>query len=127
MSKIDIDDLKKTSAEMAGNLTNKPSGFDNIEEVVNIEEGVSSSIVAPKQPVRRVNFKKVPVESNVSPSSVTLSKEVSTADFFTIGSLNIPKPTLFLAVILLAVGIALWFMTNKSTNKQPDRRQPHQE
>jgi hypothetical protein len=122
MSKIDIDDLRKTSAEIAGTLTDKPTGFNNIEEIVNIEE-ISQSASIPK-PIRRVNYKKVPVENSVSVSSVSQA-EISAKDCFMIGSLNVPKPTLFLAVILLVIGIVIWFMTKK--NKEPERSRHPQE
>ena len=113
MANIEIDDLKKTSADIAENLMNKKPTFENIEEIVD---------QFPKQ-IKRVNFQKPTVESVITVPSVQptiVSSDINTTDFFSIGSLNVPKQTLFLAIILIVVGIVLWFMTNK--NKKPQHQ-----
>lgn len=117
MSKVDFDDLKKASAEIADNLMNKQTSFDNIEEVVDQQFQLPKQV---KQ-IRRVNFPIPKVPSDV-PAPVQPLPNNTTSDFIALGSLNVPKPTLFLAVVLLAIGVALWFMTNKSKNKQ-DKKQ----
>lgn len=113
MSKIEMEELKKTAAEIAENLSNKNTTFENIEEILD------NPFVPQKQvkTIKRVNFQKSNNDSNIN-SEI---KEIST-DFFTFGSVNIPKQTLYLVVALTVIAIIIWYMSNKKDKEKQEKQ-----
>jgi hypothetical protein len=131
MSKIELDDLEKTSVEISDMLLNKPI-FDNTEDIDMQQE----SFIPKTKMVRHVGFKKqVPppttshnneVERVIQNKAVNNSSQV---DCFSVAGFNLPKHTLYLLIILTILGVAIFYMTGKNTkssemnHERPDIQQ----
>ena len=125
MSKIELGDLEKTSAEIADMLTNKPV-FDNTEDA---EPELKEPAVPKTKIVRHVAFKKPispPAASNneVERTVRTKADNSSRTDCFSVAGFNVPKHTLYLLVVLTILGVAIFYITGKSTSPPPRNRSP---
>lgn len=137
MSKIELGDLEKTSAEIADMLTNKPV-FDNTEDAEpELREPFTMLCDAKsREPsiqktkiVRHVAFKKPVSPPAAAPNNETertvrgKTDNTSKPDCFSVAGFNVPKHTLYLLVVLTILGVAIFYMTGKST-PPPRNRDP---
>ena len=121
MSKIDLCDLERTSVEIIDNLLNKNPILENLEELADVQIP-ETKVNIPKQIPQvqqvasgpnvetlkqrpRVSFQQKPTESVQAASSTNI-------DMFSIGGFNLPKQTLFLIIILILIGIAMFYKTS---------------
>ena len=123
MSKIELGDLEKTSAEIADMLTNKQV-FDNTEDA---EPELKEPAIQKTKIVRHVGFKKPISPPAAAPNNETermvrgKTDNSSKTDCFSVAGFNVPKHTLYLLVVLTILGVAIFYMTGKST---PPPRNP---
>jgi hypothetical protein len=112
MSKIDLRDLEKISADIADNLLTKASTlehFDNVpEQCVPVPQTKSAPISPPVDNSIRARAR--PLESQAAGSRAPTSVATpSTPGTFNIVGLNVPMKTLYLFIVLLVVGVILFF------------------
>lgn len=115
MTKINTDHLAKMASEIAATFPSAKNKFkqmspDDVEQIVNVNQAITQGNiqgVSPELP----NF-----EDKID---LTINTNVFNPDFYTLYGYSLPKNTLYLIIILIIVGVIVWYMTsNTKKNKE---------
>lgn len=109
MSEIELDDLKKTVAEITNNIGQKPNNIQQLQQP--ILKNQPKDIRSGSKDNKKVNF----IENNMPDNNIKNDK----SDFFALGYLNIPKQTLYFTIILIIISSMMYYYnTKQKTNKK---------
>ena len=117
MAQVNTENLARMSSEMA-NLHQRipksaklklPPSPEDIDQIMIVN---SPSVLQQKQPL-------TPGNSGID-NGIDLAKSdiIFQPDTYTIFSYSIPKNTLYLLIVLLIVGVALWYITSNTKKKK---------